>query len=80
MIGLAIDGLVDAEIVAQNSDVPLLTMTYDRTSAGLEPVVTQFYAYNDNFNRISVDGISFFRVNIRDVESLIAKARENPAI
>ncbi|MCI8627287.1 MAG: DUF4340 domain-containing protein [Lachnospiraceae bacterium] len=76
MIGVAIDGLVDDEIVAENSDVPVLTMTFDRTGAGLAPVVTQFYTYNENFNRISVDGISFFRVNIRDVESLIEMFEE----
>jgi len=71
MIGVAIDGLVDQEIADQNSQEPILTLTYDRTSAGMEPIVTRFYPYNDNFNRISVNDLSIFRVNIRDVESLI---------
>jgi len=71
MIGVAIDGLVDQEIADQNSQEPILTLTYDRTSAGMEPIVTRFYEYNDNFNRISVNDLSIFRVNIRDVESLI---------
>lgn len=76
MIGVAIDGLVDQEIADQNSQEPILTLTYDRTGAGMDPIVTRFYPYNDNFNRISVNDLSIFRVNIRDVESLITMFEE----
>lgn len=76
MIGVSIDGLADAEVAAQASGKPVLTMTYDRTGAGKKPVVVEFFEYNDNFNRISVNGSSLFRVNIRDVESLIGLFEE----
>ena len=56
---------------------PVITLEYDRTSAGLDSVVTEMFEYDDNFGRISVDGLSYFRINRRDIDSLIAKFEES---
>lgn len=71
LIGVAIDGLVDEEVAAQASQTPRMTITYERDKAGLEPIVTQFFEYNENFNRMSVNGVSVFRCNVRDVDYLM---------
>ena len=66
-----IKGLVDEEVAAQASQTPRMTITYERDKAGLEPIVTQFFEYNENFNRMSVNGVSVFRCNVRDVDYLM---------
>ena len=76
IIGAVIDGLVDEEVAAQASQTPRMTVTYTREKAGLEPVVTQFYEYNENFNRMSVNGVSIFRCNHRDIDYLIETIEE----
>lgn len=70
IIGVKSDGLVDPENVKENEE-PVIKITYDRSSEGLDRVVSEIYNYNDNFGRISVNGLSYFRINVRDIENLI---------
>ncbi|MBR6396429.1 MAG: hypothetical protein IKS09_05620, partial [Lachnospiraceae bacterium] len=70
IIGVRSDGLVDPENVKENEE-PVIKITYDRSSEGLDRVVSEIYNYNDNFGRISVNGLSYFRINVRDIENLI---------